>query len=116
MPRPRKCRRVQEPPCRNRFAPSETPTNPKAIILTLDEYEALRLVDHEKKTQAEAATMMEIGRSTVQSTYDRAREKVASALVEGRVLKIEGGDIRFDKTECMHPRKHGKESGKRHGR
>ncbi|MFW5895085.1 MAG: DUF134 domain-containing protein [Bacillota bacterium] len=116
MPRPRKCRRIQGPPCRNRFGPTETPMNPETVILSLDEYEALRLIDHEKKTQAEAAKMMEIGRSTVQSTYDRAREKVAQALVEGRMLRIEGGDIRFEKPDCMHSHKHAMESGKRHRR
>lgn len=115
MPRPRKCRRVAGPPGHNRFGPMGRDTGAPPIILSVDEYETIRLIDHEKKTQAEAGELMEIGRSTTQATYDRAREKIAAALVEGRMIRIEGGDVRFDEP---HPDTGGRrmKGGMRHGR
>ncbi len=104
MPRPRKCRRVAGPPGHNRFGPVGKAPAKTPIVLTIDEYETIRLIDHEKRTQSEAATMMEIGRSTVQATYDRAREKLASALVDGQMITIEGGDVRYEKVSCERGR------------
>ena len=63
------------------------------VLLSLDEYEAIRLLDHEDLTQEEAARRMQVSRPTLTRIYDRARKKFASALIEGRVLLIEGGDI-----------------------
>ena len=114
MPRPRKCRRVAGPPGHNRFGPLGETSHKHPIILSVDEYETIRLIDHEKHTQAEAGEMMEIGRSTVQATYDKAREKIAGALVEGRMIRIEGGDVRFDKTSCEKGGRGRMKGGMRH--
>lgn len=67
------------------------------VLLSLDEYEAIRLLDHEDLTQEEAARRMQVSRPTLTRIYDRARKKFASALIEGRVLLIEGGDITLSK-------------------
>lgn len=91
-------------------------TGAPPIILSVDEYETIRLIDHEKKTQMEAGELMEIGRSTIQATYDRAREKIAAALVEGRMIRIEGGDVRFDDPHCDTGGKSRMKGGMRHGR
>ncbi|HIT30988.1 MAG TPA: DUF134 domain-containing protein, partial [Candidatus Scatomorpha stercoravium] len=47
MPRPRKCRRVCAMPERRQFAPVEGEIAGEAVVLTVDEYEAVRLIDME---------------------------------------------------------------------
>ncbi len=104
MPRPRKCRRVEGPPNHTRFGPEGRKGKGRPITLFVDEYEAIRLIDALKYTQKEAADMMEVGRSTVQTIYDKAREKIALALVNGLHIHIEGGDVQFN--DCVErPRK-----------
>ena len=95
MPRPRKCRRVCSMPVRSRFAPVEGEQEGEAVVLTVDEYEAVRLIDKEKLTQEQCAERMNVSRGTVQLIYDAARGKLAEALVEARPLSIEGGDYRL---------------------
>lgn len=65
------------------------------IILTVDEYEVIRLIDKEGFTQKQCGEYMNIARTTVQLIYDRARKKIAVALTEALPLAIEGGDYRL---------------------
>ena len=90
MPRSAKCRRVCRMPAHCRFAP-EQPAQGEAVKLTVEEYEALRLMDYLGLSQEEAAARMEVARATVQRIYAQARQKLAAFLVEGRMLQIEGG-------------------------
>ena len=71
------------------------------ILLTLDEFEAIRLLDYQHLNQEEAAVQMQISRSTLTRIYEKARVKFATALVEGSMLLIEGGDIRI-KSHTFH--------------
>ncbi len=59
------------------------------VMLTLDEMEALRLVDYEGKIQEEAAREMGVSRGTLWRCLDSARRKLAKSVVEGRELVIE---------------------------
>ena len=59
--------------------------------MTIEEYEAFRLIDNQGLTQDECAEKMVVSRTTVQRIYKSARTKVAKMLVEGCSLKIEGG-------------------------
>ena len=94
MPRPPRCRRICGKPQIDTFCPngggSGTP-----ILLTLDEYEVIRLVDLEQRTHEQCAAQMDISRSTVQEIYESARRKIAACLVYGRKLVITGGSYRI---------------------
>ncbi len=67
------------------------------VNLTLDEFEALRLADHEGLYQEAAAEQMGISRPTFSRLVAEARRKVARFLVRGTALKIEGGVVSMEK-------------------
>lgn len=93
MPRPRKCRKVCCLPKSTLFGPINKDDNDtKTIVMTIDEYETIRLIDLEGMMQEECAEKMNVARTTVQRIYNDARLKLAKALVNGDILKIEGGD------------------------
>lgn len=96
MPRPRKCRKVCQLPENRCFGPlgAFCPAG-EAVVLTVDEYETIRLIDLEGMTQEECAEKMHIARTTVQAIYTGARKKLAHLLVNGRRLVIEGGSYRL---------------------
>jgi predicted DNA-binding protein (UPF0251 family) len=60
--------------------------------MSLEEYEVIRLIDHENMDQTQCADVMGVARSTVQRLYTDARRKLAECLVLGRMLEIGGGD------------------------
>ena len=96
MPRPIKQRNVCSLPESNRFGPlSLTSSSEPSVIMTVDEFEAIRLIDLEGFTQEESAEQMNIARTTVQAIYSEARRKLAESLIEAKVLLIEGGEYRL---------------------
>lgn len=96
MPRPRKWRNVCCLPDNNRFGPLDVPASADdAVHMTVDEYEAIRLIDLEGLTQEACAKQMNIARTTVQGIYNEARKKLAESLVNGKILWIEGGEYRL---------------------
>ena len=96
MSRPRKWRKVCCLPQSNRFGPLNVTMNQEQFItMTVDEYETIRLIDLEGFKQEECAKQMNIARTTVQAMYNNAREKIAESLVNGKVLRIEGGDFKL---------------------
>lgn len=96
MARPRKWRKVCCLPENNRFGPLNIPLSQNHFIdMTVDEYETIRLIDFEGLTQEECADQMHIARTTVQRIYSDARKKLAESLVEGKGLRIEGGDYKL---------------------
>lgn len=93
MTRPRKWRKVCRAPKNNCFGPLKAMLDQDHIvIMTVDEYETIRLIDQQDFTQEQCAEKMHIARTTVQRIYNEARKKIADSLVNGRILKIEGGD------------------------
>ena len=66
-----------------------------AIDMTVDELEVLRLCDLEGLNQEAVAQQMGIARTTVAAICSRAHRKVANALINGRALVIEGGNIAY---------------------
>ena len=94
MPRPPRCRQICGVPQVDRFCPNGC-ENTEPILLTLDEYEVIRLVDLEQQTHEQCAAQMDISRSTVQEIYESARSKIAACLVHGKPLHITGGNYRI---------------------
>jgi len=96
MPRPFKWRRVCCLPENNRYGPLNAAENDNGFVqMSVDEYEAIRLIDTEGYTQEKCAEHMNVSRSTIQSIYDSARKKLSDSLVYGKVLWIEGGEYRL---------------------
>lgn len=108
MPRAKTLRMLQELPIVKGFRPLWMRANYRqAVILNLEEYEVLRLIDYESKIHEEVAGMMNVSRPTVTRIYESARKKISTALVEGRSFLIEGGEIEISEhhylcEECQH--------------
>ncbi|MBH1941398.1 DUF134 domain-containing protein [Mobilitalea sibirica] len=94
MPRPKKCRKVCNLPDSDQFGPlNKAQCNKQYVTMTVDEYETIRLIDLHEYTQEECANQMKVARTTIQAIYNDARKKLAQSLVNGNLLRIEGGDI-----------------------
>ncbi|MBE9505840.1 MAG: DUF134 domain-containing protein, partial [Chloroflexi bacterium] len=96
MPRPMKLRQVA-------FAPGATFFKPagvamailQRVTLTLEEVEALRLKDIENLHQEECAKEMGISRATFHQILKSAHGKLADAMVNGKAIRVEGGNFAF---------------------
>jgi len=94
MPRPHKCRRICFTPRSAYFKPAGIPVSElEQISLTLDESEALRLADLQGIEQEEAAKSMKVSRQTFGNILRSARSKIADSIINGKALKIEGGNV-----------------------
>ena len=80
------------------FSPDDI-TADESVRMTVDEYEAVRLLDVEGLTQEACADRMNVARTTVTAIYDSARKKLADAIVHGKRLLIAGGCCEFAPTE-----------------
>ena len=110
MPRPPCCRRIDGEPIATVFKPAGIPTRQlPTTVLTIDEFEAVRLADLEGLYQAQAAERMHVSRPTFGRIITSAHRKIAEALVRGHALMITdatagdgcpGGSRRSD---CGHP-------------
>ena len=102
MVRPKHCRRIASLPGSSLFKPAGIPAcSLGQVVLAVDEFEALRLADYEALYQEQAAERMRISRQTFGRIVETARKKVAQALVEGLVLRIEGGEIEMAKMQTF---------------
>ena len=108
MSRPQCCRRIAGRPIASVFHPAGVPVHDlDEIVLTLDEFEAIRLADLEGLYQEQAAERMSVSRPTFGRILAAAHRKVAEALAHGKALKIEGGTIRMERlgsARCECPR------------
>ena len=95
MPRPRKFRKVCHFPQTRSFSPVESEEEKEPVLMTVDEYETIRLIDKEGLSQEECCSFMQVARTTVQQVYATARKKLADAIVDGRPLLITGGEFRL---------------------
>lgn len=94
--RPRKRRCVGREPGVNYFKPQGVPfSSLEEVILTVEEYEALRLADLQGLPQDKAAKKMDVSQPTFHRLLKSAREKASRAIVEGKALRIQGGHYRL---------------------
>lgn len=116
MPRPSKPRNICEMPKYSIFGPKGERMNKlESIAMSIDELETIKLIDHLGYNQEEAASRMNVARTTVQRIYNLARKKIAKALIEGAVLVIEGGHVIVCEDDCDECQL-GQRGYQRHGR
>jgi predicted DNA-binding protein (UPF0251 family) len=78
----------------NRFVPAGRPTGPlQEIDLKVEELEALRLKDLQGLQQEDCASNMNVSRTTFSRVLGSARRKVADALLNGKAIRIDGGNF-----------------------
>ena len=85
MPRPKKCRSVCALPQTVFFSPEGPSESAQAVILTVEEYETIRLIDKEGLSQEQCSQRMQVARTTVQQIYADARKKLAEVLAAGKL-------------------------------
>ena len=98
MARPIQKRIVQDIPEYSHFH-ADGISSGEAMILSTDEFEVIRLMDKNHLSQEEAAKEMGVSRATIATIYQRAREKIALFIVDGRSLTIKGGAFVLKETE-----------------
>ncbi len=96
MPRPKRIRRMTNPPHFKGFRPIGLPEENNSVVLNYEEYEAIRLSDFELYSHLEASKIMDVSRPTYTRIYESARRKVAQAFVLGKAIIFEGGKVFFD--------------------
>lgn len=98
MPRPRLCRKIMQEPGVTYFKPAGIRIiDLEETKLTVDELEAIKLKDLLKLEQKEAAKKMGVSQPTLFRLLQSARKKIADALVNGKAIKIKGGNYKLDK-------------------
>ena len=92
MARPTKWRQIEHMPTVENFIPLNQESGFDENVLKLEELEAIRLKDLEGLEQEECAVKMKVSRPTFQRILLSAREKVADSLINGKGIRIEGGN------------------------
>jgi predicted DNA-binding protein (UPF0251 family)/predicted Fe-Mo cluster-binding NifX family protein len=79
------------------FKPAGVPAgNLEHVTLRLDQAEAIRLADLQGLYQEAAALRMGVSRQTFGRIVESARRVVADAIINGKCLRIEGGEVIVD--------------------
>ena len=93
MPRPCIRRRVRGRPNSSYFKPAGIRMiELEETILTMPEFEAIRLVDLNEVSQEKAGKEMQISQSTLSRVLTSGRKKIADAIVNGKAMRIEKGN------------------------
>ena len=96
MARPEKLRCIAQLPSVGCFKPAGIPANAlEGVRLSLEELESIRLKDLEGLEQEKCAQQMRISRPTFHRILESARKKLADALINGKAIRIEGGNVEF---------------------
>ncbi len=104
MARPYCCRRIAGRPVAAVFKPIGIPVRDlEEVVMSLDEFEAIRLADFGGFYQEQAAERMSVSRTTFSRIIDAAHRKMADALVHGKALRIEGGPVQVECHQRLRP-------------
>ena len=102
MGRRKKKRCVKEVPVAAFFKPQGIPMRDlERQMVSVEGFEALRLVDCKGMPHVEAAQLMGISRPTLSRVLSEARKQVATALTNGWAIQIEGGEFHY-RTDARH--------------
>lgn len=93
--RPKKVRYIQRMPKVTMFSPRGKPGRPDEILLSIDQYEALKLADYQGFDQTQGAIVMKVSRPSFGRILRSARKRVADALINGKTIKIGIGDTQI---------------------
>ena len=88
MPRPVKSRKVCHYPQTQAFHPISDNENKDPVVLWVEEYEAIRLIDKEGFSQEQCSAFMQIARTTVQRIYETALSGIIISCVGTRIVTI----------------------------
>ena len=100
MVRPCKLRKIGLDPNCTYFKPRGIPLiNLEEVILPKDALEAVRLVDFEGLYQDAAAEKMGVSRPTIGRLLEQARKVIADALINGKAIRIQGGNVAIEEPE-----------------
>ena len=89
MARPKKNRKIRCAPAAYYFKPRGIPmADLQEVILEVDELEALRLGDMLNYSQEESALKMKISRATFGRIVNKARQKIAEGMINGKAIRI----------------------------
>jgi uncharacterized protein len=98
MARPHKSRKISNPPKMKGFKPYGMPMcKIDPVVLKLEEYESIRLVNYDNLPQDQAAEHMNVSRPTFTRIYNKALKQIAKSFVEGKAIEIEGGNYLLEK-------------------
>ena len=106
MARPAKKKKICSLPAYQEFGAGEAAKDKPIVFMPVEEYETIRLMDYHGMNQQECSEQMGVARTTVQALYTAARKRIAACLVEGRPLKITGGDYEIcqEDEDCLRSR------------
>jgi hypothetical protein len=94
MGRRRHRRWVYQTP-KNFYFAREPPTTEDCVILTVGEFEAMRLKHYTGLNQKLAAEKMGISQPTFSRILESAHQKATLALIDGKIIKIHGGNFDY---------------------
>lgn len=90
MPRPKRPRYIINQPVVSSFI-AEGAHPQEEVTLSLDEFEAIRLIDYDGLDQSQAAEIMQVSRQTVGRILKSGRYNLSRFVVEAQRLKVKGG-------------------------
>lgn len=89
MPRPCIRRRIRGNPNSSYFKPAGIRMiDLEETLLTMPEFEAIRLVDFKETSQEQAGEQMQVSQSTLSRILKSGRKKISDAIVNGKAIKI----------------------------
>ncbi len=95
--RPVKVKTIRKKPPISQFSPRGRIGRPGYAGLKFEEFEAIRLADHTGLSQKDAARFMDISQQTFSRILRNARKNIAKAIVNGDIIRINGGRYKIEK-------------------
>ena len=95
--RPIKTRLIRNEPQTRQFSPRGRVGRPGYKEVKIEEFEAIRLTDYVGLNQSESAKFMAISQQTFSRVLRSGRKRLAEALVNGEIIKVQGGTFKVEK-------------------